>query len=160
MLKEITMNTTQARRDRIRREQRGVTNRRSLLALVAVGLGALASRPAESHHAVAPSDALPASTSTRAINIAERNAFPELKKVGAERQVRTIQHRGGSYRVVTADGNDFDFSESDLRFKVDSSALGPAAGRPVIMSAGEVGDRASVFFAAPDEISAFIKHQS
>jgi hypothetical protein len=30
----------------------------------------------------------------------------------------------------------------------------------VIMSAGEVGDRASVFFAAPDEIGAFIKRQN
>jgi cytochrome c len=160
MLKEITMNTKQAGRDRIRREQRRVTNRRSLLALLAVGLGALLSRPARADHRVAPSDAVPASTSTRAINITERNAFPDLKKVGAKRQVRMIQHRGGPYRVETADGKHFDFSESDLRFKVDSSALGPAAGRPIIMSAGEVGDRASVFFAAPDEISAFIKHQN
>jgi cytochrome c len=160
MLKEITMNTTQAGRDRIRREPGGATNRRSLLAVVAVGLGALASPPARTHHRVAPSNALPASTPPRPTNIAERNAFPDLKKVSGERQVRTIQHRGGSYRVVTVDGNEFDFVESDLRFKVDSSALGPAASRPVIMSAGEVGDRASVFFAAPDEISAFIKHQS
>ena len=154
------MDTTRAGHDRIRREPGGVTNRRSLLALVALGLGALGSRPAEAHHGVAPADAVPASTPPRSANIAERNAFPDLKKVGAERQVRTIRHMRGSYRVETADGNEFDFVESDLRFKVDSSALGPAAGRPVIMSAGEVGDRASVFFAAPDEIGAFIKHQN
>ena len=67
---------------------------------------------------------------------------------------------GSFYRVVTADGNDCDFPESDLRFKVDSSAVGPFRGRPVMMPAGQVGDRAWVFFAAPGEISAFIKHQS
>jgi len=51
------------------------------------------------------------------------------------------------------------FWEANLRFKTDSSDAGPAAGKPVIMRAGMMGDRASVFFAAPDEISAFIKHR-
>jgi hypothetical protein len=64
-------------------------------------------------------------------------------------------HRRSLLTLVTVD-----FLESDLRFKVDSSAMGPFRGRPVIIPAGQIGDRAWVFFASPDEISAVIKHQS
>ena len=46
-----------------------------------------------------------------------------------------------------------DFWERNLRFKTDSSDKGPPAGKPVIMSAGMMGDRASVIFAAPEEMS-------
>jgi cytochrome c len=73
--------------------------------------------------------------------------------------VRAILHMRGSYRVMTADGKSVNFPESDLRLKVDSSALGPLFDKPVLMPAGMQGDRASVFFASPEEISTFIKHQ-
>jgi cytochrome c len=46
-----------------------------------------------------------------------------------------------------------------LRFITDSGDLGPAKGAPVILPAGMMGDRASVFFAAPEEISRFIQHR-
>jgi hypothetical protein len=61
---------------------------------------------------------------------------------------------------VTADGEAFYFPESDLRFKVDSSDAEPARGSPVITVAGPVGDRAWVFFSAPEEIGAFIVREA
>jgi cytochrome c len=61
--------------------------------------------------------------------------------------------------VTTADGETTDFWEANLRFKTDSGPTGPLPGKPTLMPAGMMGDRASVFFATPEEISSFIKHQ-
>ncbi len=83
--------------------------------------------------------------------------FQDLKKLGPDRQVEAIQYCHNTYRVTMADGKTADFWEANLRFKTDSSDTGPPSGKPVIMPAGMMGDRASVFFAAPEEISAFIK---
>jgi cytochrome c len=85
--------------------------------------------------------------------------FQDLKKLGADRQVQTIQYCRDTYHVTMADGHTADFWEANLRFKTDSGSTGPVAGRPVMMPAGMMGDRASVFFASPEEISTFIKHQ-
>lgn len=85
--------------------------------------------------------------------------FEDLKTVGPDRQVQAISYCRDSYHVTTADGKTADFWEANLRFKTDSSDTGPASGKPAILPAGMMGDRASVFFAAPDEISTFIKHQ-
>jgi len=49
------------------------------------------------------------------------------------------------------------FWEFNLRFKTDGSERGPLRGKPVLVSAGMVGDRAQAVFSAPDEISAFIE---
>jgi cytochrome c len=84
--------------------------------------------------------------------------FTDLKKVGPDRQVRSIRMCHDSYFVTTADGKTSDFWEPNLRFETDSSALGPPHGMPAIMPAGMMGDRAAVIFAAPEEISTFIKH--
>lgn len=127
-------------------ECRRGTNRRSLPALIAAGVGALVSLPARAQEGSA------------AFNT-ETRSFADLKKQGPERQVRTIQYASGSYHVVTVSGNRTEFAEADLRFKVDSSAMGPRRGEPVILPAGQVGDPALVFFAAPQEISTFIAHQ-
>ena len=59
--------------------------------------------------------------------------------------------------MKTNDGKSNKVWEFNLRLKTDSSALGPQAGKPVIVGAGMQGDRASVVFAAPAEISGFIK---
>lgn len=127
--------------------RRHEASRRSLLTLTALAIGALFSRPAQSHQDNAARD-----TDTR--------SFIDLKKVGAQHRVRTLSHTpGGTYYVATADGNRAVFAEADLRFKVDSTTLGPRRGKPVILPAGQVGDRALVFFAAPEEISIFITHQ-
>lgn len=85
--------------------------------------------------------------------------FKDLKKVGPDRQVRSIRLCRDSYFVTTADGETADFWEPNLRIETDSSALGPPKGTPAIMPAGMMGDRAAVIFAAPAEISAFIKRQ-
>jgi cytochrome c len=83
---------------------------------------------------------------------------PNLKKIGPDETVRAIGYCRDTYHVVTGDGETHDFWERNLRFKTDSSDDGPVKGVPAILGAGMMGDRASVIFAAPDEISGFIKH--
>ena len=58
--------------------------------------------------------------------------------------------------MSTADGKITRVWEFNLRFKTDSTRLGPRPGRPVMVGAGMQGDRASVVFATPAEISRFI----
>ena len=81
----------------------------------------------------------------------------DLKNAPPEGQVTAISRCGDTYTVKTADSKSNKVWEFNLRFKTDSSALGPQAGKPVIVGAGMQGDRASVVFAAPGEISGFIK---
>jgi cytochrome c len=88
-----------------------------------------------------------------------RPLFQDLKKLGAAQQVTAIRYCRDTYHITTADGQVTDFWEANLRFKTDSSGTGPPSGKPVMLPAGMIGDRASVFFAAPDEISDFIKHR-
>ncbi len=85
--------------------------------------------------------------------------FQDLKKLGPDHQVQAISYCHDTYRVTTADGQTADFWEGNLRFKTDSSDSGPLSGKPAIMPAGMQGDRASVFFTTPKEISAFINDQ-
>ncbi|MGH7091059.1 MAG: c-type cytochrome [Stellaceae bacterium] len=81
----------------------------------------------------------------------------DLKTVGPEDQVRAIRYCRDSYFVTTADGKTRAFWERNLRFETDSSASGPRKDAPAIMPAGMEGDRASVIFAAPEEISRAVK---
>jgi cytochrome c len=83
---------------------------------------------------------------------------PNLKKLEASDRVAAIRYCRDTYRVTTADGETNDFWERNLRFKTDSSGEGPEKGAPALVGAGMMGDRASVIFAAPEEISALIKH--
>jgi cytochrome c len=84
---------------------------------------------------------------------------PNLKKLADNVRVNAIALCGDTYRVTTADGRTRAFWERNLRFKTDSSSEGPDKGAPAIVGAGMMGDRASVIFAAPDEISAIISHK-
>ena len=84
-------------------------------------------------------------------------AKEDLKKAPPQGQVTAIRHCGDTYTVKTADGKIDKVWEFNLRFKTDSSELGPRPGKPVIVGAGMQGDRASVVFASPSEISAFIR---
>lgn len=84
-------------------------------------------------------------------------AKDDLKKAPPQGQVTAISHCGETYTVKTADGKIDKVWEFNLRFKTDSSELGPRPGKPVIVGAGMQGDRASVVFASPSEISAFIR---
>jgi len=81
----------------------------------------------------------------------------DLRKAPAEGQVTAITHCGDTYTVATADDRRQKIWEFNLRFKTDSSRLGPLPGKPVVVGAGMQGDRASVVFASPKEISDFIK---
>lgn len=80
-----------------------------------------------------------------------------LKQAPPEGQVTSIRHCSDTYAVQTADGKTQKVWEFNLRFKTDSSKEGPLPGKPVIVGAGMQGDRAFVVFAAPGEISGFIK---
>jgi cytochrome c len=102
---------------------------------------------------------LKAASSGHVAGAATAPGFQDLKKLGADRQVQAIRYCRDTYHVTTADGDTADFWEANLRFKTDSSNAGPPPGKPTLMPAGMMGDRASVFFASPDEISTFIKHQ-
>lgn len=97
----------------------------------------------------------------------DQNKTPAVKPKGRERldlknappagQVRSIKYCGDTYTVETADGKIEKVWEFNLRFKSDSGRLGPAPGKPVIVGAGMRGDRASIVFSAPDEISRFLQ---
>ena len=82
--------------------------------------------------------------------------LPDLKLLGREHRVTAVRQCADGYDVVTADGRIANFWETNLRFKTDSSDLGPKPGQPVIVGAGMMGDRASIVVAAPAEISPLI----
>jgi len=84
---------------------------------------------------------------------------PNLKKLDPEDRVQAIRYCRDTYRVTTADGKTHNFWERNLRFKTDSSGDGPEKNAPAIVGSGMMGDRASVIFAMPEEISGFIAHQ-
>lgn len=84
---------------------------------------------------------------------------PNLKNLDPENKVRSITFCPDTYRVTTADGLTQEFWERNLRFKTDSSPLGPDKGVPALFGAGMQGDRASVIFSTPEEISTFVARQ-
>lgn len=81
----------------------------------------------------------------------------DLKVAPPEGQVTSIKYCGDTYTVDTADGKSQKIWEFNLRFKSDSSKQGPAPGKPVVVGAGMRGDRGSIVFASPGEISSAIK---
>ena len=85
--------------------------------------------------------------------------FTDLKKVSPEKQVRSIRGCRDSYFVITGDGKTHAFWDHSLRFETDASPSGPASGTPAMLPAGMMGDRATIVFAKPEEISPFIKQQ-
>ena len=80
-----------------------------------------------------------------------------LKKLEPGIQVKAITYCRSTYRVTTANGKTRAFWERNLRFKTDSGKDGPERDAPAIIPAGMMGDRASVIFAAPDEITKMIE---
>jgi cytochrome c len=86
-----------------------------------------------------------------------RNRRPDLKAAPPQARVSAVKHCGDSYAIETADGQRQKIWEFNLRIKTDSSKLGPTPGKPVVIGAGMQGDRASLVFASPSEISEFIK---
>lgn len=87
-----------------------------------------------------------------------RGQAPEaLDRAGPEEQVASVRHCRNTFFVVTADGAERPFWEMNLRLKVDSSATGPKGGKPVLTQSGMQGDRASLVFSDPAQISAFVQ---
>lgn len=82
---------------------------------------------------------------------------PNLRNTPPVGRVMALSYCGNTYTVTTADDKTQKVWEFNLRLKTDSSQNGPLPGKPVIIGAGMQGDRASVIFAEPGEISAFIK---
>ncbi len=138
------MTANRAGQKQIQQERSPSTSRRSLLAWATMATSILFSLPARAQQGDAAGDGT-------------MRTFADLKNFGAEHQVRAMRYASSSYRIAMADGHIVEFAESDLRFAIDSSALGPRNGEPVILPAGQIGDRALVFFAAPEEIATFIK---
>ena len=85
--------------------------------------------------------------------------LPDLKKAPPAGIVQKVRHCGDTYFVTTGDGKTHKIWEFNLRLKTDTSASGPAPGRPVIVGAGMQGDRASIVFSALREIPETIKEQ-
>ena len=133
-------------------------NCRTILAILTGGATVLHSRFASAGNGD-PSSPIPSWFASRLNGKAGRasDPFPDLKSVGTDRQVRSIAYSRGAYSVTMADGKIVDFLEGALRFKVDSSDLGPRVGTPVILPAGTEGDRFWVFFASPEEIGRFVR---
>ncbi len=102
-------------------------------------------------------DKAPAAAKRGGMMMNMQPARKNLKDAPPEGRVTAITHCGDTYTVKTADGKVEKAWEFNLRFKTDSSPLGPAPGKPVIVGGGMQGDRAFVVFAAPSEISAFIR---
>lgn len=132
-------------------------NRRRILALMTGGSAAFASQFASAAEGNSGSPTAELEPSLRGGSKRRSRALPDLKLAGPSRQVRSIAYWPGAYSVTTEDGKNAFFLESDLRFKIDSSDLGPEKGKPVIAPAGTEGDRAWVFFSTPQEIGAFIQ---
>ena len=87
-----------------------------------------------------------------------RGQTPEdLSKAGPAEQVTVVRYCQNSYFVTTADGQEHPFWALNLRLKVDASSLGPKGGKPVLTGSGMQGDRASLVFSDPEQISAFIQ---
>lgn len=85
--------------------------------------------------------------------------LPDLTELGPERQARSIRYCEGLYFITRATGQETAHWEFNVRVKTDSSENGPKKGTPVLVSAGNVGDRWFLIFSGPDEISRLIKRQ-
>lgn len=85
-----------------------------------------------------------------------QRGVPKLKTVDASSLIKAITYCHDTFKVTTSDGKTRDFWERNLRFKTDSSEDGPDKDAPAIVNAGMMGDRASVIFSTPEEISRFI----
>ena len=81
---------------------------------------------------------------------------PNLKAAEASSRIKAISYCHDTFKVTTTDGKTRDFWERNLRFKTDLSEEGPDKDAPAIVNAGMMGDRASVIFSSPEEISRFI----
>jgi cytochrome c len=99
----------------------------------------------------------PAAAASKGGMMMGRSQRANLRKADADTQVTSLAHCRDTYTVKTANGATQKIWEFNLRLKTDSSNDGPNPGKPVITRSGMMGDRASIVFASPAEISSLIK---
>jgi len=87
------------------------------------------------------------------------NQDQNLKQGRPSVLVKSATYCRDTYRITTADGKEHVFWERNLRVQTDSRDIGPAPGKPALVPAGMMGDRADLIFAKPEEISAFLKQR-
>ena len=85
------------------------------------------------------------------------DGMADLKKIASDNVVTSLTYCKGIYSLTTASGMNHQFKEFDLRFKTDSSEMGPSAGRPAFIKAGMGKDRAFVTFSSLAELKTFPK---
>lgn len=85
------------------------------------------------------------------------NEHLPLKEVPAERQVKAITLCRDTYTVTLGDGKKTQLWESNIRFKTGSIEQGPYPGLPAILPSSTMGDRMTMIFASPGEISRIIQ---
>jgi cytochrome c len=86
--------------------------------------------------------------------------FRSLAAAPDKATVTAIRHCGDSYFITTADGTTTPFWEANVRLKLDTgAATRPAPGKPVVIGAGMMGDRVSVFFSSVEEIGRFVEEK-
>ena len=105
--------------------------------------------------------------------LAQSTGPEDLRALPAARQVTAVAYCAGLYRVRLAgynfravgrlrprvrlaDGVEREFKEYDLSFKTDTTALGPPAGKPALVPAGRLGDRAIVVFGRLEEMRTLV----
>ena len=76
-----------------------------------------------------------------------------VPSVGSDQQVIAIRHCGDTYFITTANGAETPYWELNVRLKTDTGKTGPQPGKPVLLPSGMQGDRVSIVFANPAEIS-------
>ena len=86
-------------------------------------------------------------------------AVPSLRNIDPDQEVTSIRYCGDTYTVTTKSGKTRQFWERNLRFKTHASPSGPLKEMPALVPAGMMGDRASIIFSGPEEISGSIEQK-
>jgi len=82
-----------------------------------------------------------------------------LRNLVDDQVASKIGYCRGEYTLTMASGTQHRYPEINLRFKTDSSRLGPEPGKPALLPAGMRGDRAQVIFAGLDDLKRFLVEQ-
>lgn len=88
-----------------------------------------------------------------------RETVLNLKSLGRASRVAGIRLCRDTFHVTLENGVTLPYWERNLRLRVDTSEDGPAPGVPALLPGGMHGDRGSIIFHAPAEISSFIKSE-
>ena len=158
------MNASKATNDRRGTDETKINkSRRATFVLAVAGAIGLATQSRQARAELGSSQgdgAMPATIADKTGSLRKAQPqFQNLKAAGPEHQVVRIHYHKGAIEISTADGRNAAFPETDLRFKIDSSDYGPLAGKPVLLHGGMMGDRATLFFASPTEISDLIRRR-